>query len=157
MEEEVLCPQSIFKQIVLTGTRLEAFANKRLFGPMGLSSATLKILYALSQHSSLAQSQLIQEVGCTKSNLTQRLNLLEKHGFIQRDHRVSDKDRRKVGVRLTDTGRQKLLDTVKAIHEKGSVLEKHFSETEKTSCHDFMKKVNQILDLYESNTPSPHC
>jgi DNA-binding MarR family transcriptional regulator len=153
----VLCSQSIFKQIVLTGTRLEALANKRLFGPMGLSSATLKILYTLSQHTSLAPTQLIQELGCTKSNITQRLNLLEKQDFIQRDHQVSGKDRRKVGVRLTEVGRRKLLDTMKAIHKNGSVLERHFSDIEKKACHNFMKKVNQILELYESNAPFPHC
>jgi DNA-binding MarR family transcriptional regulator len=146
---EVLSPHSIFKQIVMTGARLEALANRHLFGPLGLSSTTLSILHALSVRPHTAPSDLIREFSCTKSNITQRLNLLQKHGWILRSHSISGKDRRKIGIVLTPSGIQKLEDARKALKSHGALLERHLNGDEKTGCHLFLKKINSILDHYE--------
>ncbi len=152
---EVLSPQSIFMQIVVTAARLEGVACQRFFAPLGLSSTTFKILHTLSEHPSMNPTQITKTFDCTKSNLTQRLNLLEKNGFVLRI-RSSKGDGRTVRIALTDSGQRKVTEAVRAIRQSGALLEKHFSDVEKKSCHDFLKKVNQILDPYEHTSPCRH-
>lgn len=146
---EILSPHSIFKQMVVTAFRLEGFANKNLFGPIGLSSTTLRILHLLLKNKTLTPTHLMNELECTKSNITQRLNHLEKNGFISRSA-PSDGDQRHVSVVLTEAGKRKIFEAVKMLREKGTFLEKHFKYREKTNCMSFIKKVNRILDHYDN-------
>ena len=149
---EVLSPHSIFMQIIVTAARLEAVASQRFFAPLGLSPTTFKILHILSVHPAMTPTQITKTFNCTKSNLTQRLNLLEKNGFVRRVH-PSKGDGRTVRIALTDAGQHKVAEALQVLRKHGALLESHFSNSEKMACHDFLKKVNQILDPYE-HTPS---
>ncbi len=142
---EILSSHSIFMQIVVTAARLEGVACHRFFKPLGLSHTTFKVLHILSAHSAMTPTEITQKLACGKSNLTQRLNLLEKNGLIRRIT-PSGGDGRTVRISLTDAGQLKVTEAVQAIRQHGALLEKRFSETEKKACHDFLKKVNQIID-----------
>jgi len=153
---EVLNPHSIFKQIIVTAARLEEVACQEFFKPLGLSSTTFKILHILSAHSAMTPTQITKGLDCGKSNLTQRLNLLEKNGLVRRVRPSTKADGRTVRITLTDVGKSKIDEAIQVLRKHGALLEKHFSHAEKKACHDFLKKVNQIIDPHEHTRPCPH-
>lgn len=147
---EILKPGCIFKHIVMTATRLEAFANRHFLEVFNLKLASLKILYVLSQHSSVTPTQLMNELACTKSNITQRLNVMEKNGLIQRTSLSRSNDKRKVSVGITALGKERLLEAMRTVSEKGVGFEKKFSPKEILACHAFLGRINDLLDQYEN-------
>ena len=147
---EILKSGCIFKHIVMTSARLEAFANKHFLEVFGLTLTSLKILDVLSRHMVVTPTQLMTELACTKSNITQRLNVMEKNGLIQRKALSHAKDKRKVGIGITVLGREKLSEAVRIISTKGVGFEKNFSPAEILACHSFLGKINDLLDQYEN-------
>lgn len=147
---EILKSGCVFKHIVMTAARLETFANKHFLEVFNLKLASLKILYVLSQHSAVTPAQLVKELACTKSNITQRLNVLEKNGLVQRISSSRSKDKRKVGIGITALGKEKLLEAMRTVSEKGIGFEKKFSPAEILACHSFLGKINDLLDQYEN-------
>ena len=153
---EVLSPHSLFMQIVVTAERLKEHACQEFFKPLGLSATTFKILHLLSAHSGMTPTQLTQGLGCTKSNLTQRLDHLEKNGYLVRIRPTAKGDGRTVRIALTDAGHLKVNEAIQTLRKNGALLEKHFSDTERKACHDFMKKVNHILDPHDHPSSCLH-
>ncbi|MFA7319739.1 MAG: MarR family transcriptional regulator, partial [Parcubacteria group bacterium] len=72
--------------IICLARRMEIIADKYVFKPLGISPISMKILKALKWHASLSPSDLIEITNSTKSNISQRLNLLEKEGSVRRDY-----------------------------------------------------------------------
>jgi DNA-binding MarR family transcriptional regulator len=147
---EILKPGCIFKHIVMTSARLEAFANKHFLEVFGLTLPSLKILDVVSRHKAVTPTQLMKELGCTKSNITQRLDVMEKNKFIQRTSLSRSKDKRRVGIGITDLGKEKLAEAVHIISAKGIGFEKMFSPKEIVACHSFLGRINDLLDQYEN-------
>jgi DNA-binding MarR family transcriptional regulator len=104
----------------------------------------------------MTPTEITKKLDCTKSNLTQRLNHLEKNGLIRRVRHPAKGDGRTVGIALTDSGRRKILEATQILRKHGALLESRFSIAEKRACHEFLKKVNQILDPYGHTAPCSH-
>jgi DNA-binding MarR family transcriptional regulator len=104
----------------------------------------------------MTPTQITKVFDCTKSNLTQRLNLLEKNGLVRRVRPSTKADGRTVRIAITDAGKSKIDEAIQLLRKHGALLEKHFSDEEKKACHDFLKKVNQIIDPHEHIRPCPH-
>lgn len=134
----------------MSATRLEAFANKHFLEVFGLTLTSLKILDVLSRYKIVTPTQLMKELGSTKSNITQRLNVMEKNGLIQRKAPSQSKDKRKVGIGITVLGREKLSEAITIIGRKEVGFEKNFSPAEILACHSFLGKINDLLDQYEN-------
>lgn len=117
---------------------------------MGLSSTSMKILKLLKNRGPLTASKLIEITGATKSNLSQRLNFLEKENHILRTYASDKKDKRKVLIELTLTGKKMMLGIEKRLQKAQISFEKKFSEKEIAQHKAFIKKLNSILDSEES-------
>jgi len=147
---EILKPECIFKNIVMTAARLEAFANKHFLEVLGLTLTSLKILDILSRERSVTPTRLMKELACTKSNITQRLNLMEKNGLVQRISLNHVRDKRKVLLGITVLGTQKLVEAVSVIREKGIEFENILGTSGTSECHLYLNKINDLLDHYEN-------
>lgn len=141
---------SSLHSIVCLAHRMEAMANKYIFIPMGLSSTSVKILGMLSHNSSLTPSQILEMSNSTKSNISQRLNFLEKEGLIVRDYASDQKDKRKVKVKLTEKGKDKMKEVRKVMTKAKFSVEKKLTQIEIAQHEAFMKKLNEILNVSES-------
>jgi DNA-binding MarR family transcriptional regulator len=137
------------ESIVCLAHRFEAIANKYVFKPMGLSSISMKILKLLKIHGTLTASEMIETLDATKSNLSQRLNFLEKENLIIRSYASDKKDKRKIMIKLTKHGEKVIDGLEKRFHKAQISLEEKFSESELNQCQKFIAKVHQILDCEE--------
>ncbi len=146
----LLQEQSLAKILSLTAFRLESCANKYLFEPSGLTMATARIIHIIKEHGPQTPTQILKFLGGTKSNLTQRLNLLQKNGLIQRSTDMEDK--RSVLIKLTEQGNKRFDETWKKMSENAWLLDKQFTKEEKASCIAVLKKLNAFLD-----TQLPKC
>lgn len=149
---ELLKPGCIFKRIIITAARLEAFANKHFLAAFNLSITSLKILDMLSKCTGMTPTQLMEELACTKSNITQRLDVLEKNGFIQRIVPVGSRDKRRVMVQITALGKSTLAEVIVSMQKKGFEFETALGFNETAQCHDFLNKINELFHLYENET-----
>ena len=142
-------PVSPAESIICLAHRFEAIANKYVFQPMGLSAISMKILKLLRIHGPLMVGDLIEMTNSTKSNLSQRLNFLEKENYIIRNYAVSDKDKRKVRIGLTDQGKKIILDLEKRFKKAQISFEEKFTAKELEAHRAFLKKINSVLDTEE--------
>lgn len=141
----------ITEPIIFTASRLEAIANRYIFLPMGTTAAVMKILGLLKMKGPLTPRQIMDLAGGTKSNISQRLDTLEKNGFIVRDESIKQSDKRKVVIRLTAKGEYHIEALKKRMRKAQVCLSKHFSEEEITVHLRFFEKLNNIINEGEKN------
>jgi DNA-binding MarR family transcriptional regulator len=141
---------SPIEPMVCLAHRLEAIANKYVFQPMGFSSVSMKIMKMLRSHPSLSPGDLIGITNSTKSNISQRLNFLEKAGYIRRSYASDKSDKRKINLRLTGSGEKKLEEIEKRFKKAHISFSKKFTQMEIEQHEAFMRKVNSILDVEEN-------
>ncbi len=136
---------SVTRSILATANRLERFANSHIFKPIGLTSAIVQILYIINKQGSTTLTKLVQVLGRTKSNMTQRINLLENKGFVARSGRDSG-DARKNRIILTPKGKQVYQKAINRLRVSALDIDSLFSEQELSDHLDFMAKLNAKLD-----------
>ena len=137
------------ESIIFLAHRFETIANKYVFQPMGLSAISMKILKLLRVHGQLTASDLIVMANSTKSNISQRLNFLEKEKYIIRTHDIDDGDKRKIRIELTAHGKQMISDLEKRFKKAQISFEEKFSAKELAEHRSFLAKINLILDSEE--------
>jgi len=140
--------------IVCTAARLESIAQRFVFEPMGLTAASAKIIkfLAITPSGQLTPTEIMRQIGGTKSNISQRLNFLEKLGYIQRVMR-STGDRRQTPVQLTAAGKKKYKEVRARLQGPVLMLEQHFTKAEIKTHLAFMKKMNHTLNMHEKELP----
>jgi|GEM_PF-1414211 len=142
--------KSIARLIIFTAARLEQFANAHILTPIGLNITAAKIMGLLYVHKKISPSDILEITGGTKSNITQRLNHLEKKGFIKRLIPESGgTDKRKILISLTRKGKNKFEEAHELINEKSLDFEKKFSQKENNLHYEFLKKINILLNQHE--------
>jgi DNA-binding MarR family transcriptional regulator len=146
--------RAITHPIIYTASRLEAIANRYVFGPMGTTASGMKILGLLLKHGSLTPQRIRELSGGTKSNVSQRLGYLEKKGYIVRDEAVFPNDLRKILVKLTAKGKTQMTEVHKRMKSAQLCLASHFTEKEIEQHCKFIGKVNSIIDKEERNLNS---
>lgn len=144
---------SIVEPIIYTAMRLEGIANRFVFQPMGVSLSSVKILRILCCNREMTQQDILKLIGGTKSNISQRLDFLEKKKYIRRDYTKYKSDRRKVAVALTALGKAKLKEVDKRLRRSKLTLEQQFSPAEIEAHCKFFKKIHQIIDSKERDLP----
>jgi DNA-binding MarR family transcriptional regulator len=137
------------ESIVCLAHRFESIANKYVFKPMGLSSSTMHILKLLKIHKELTASDIIEILNATKSNISQRLNFLEKEGHIQRVYAADKKDKRKITISLTNQGKEVIRNLENRFQKAQIKLEEEFTKKELEQHKNFITKINGILDKGE--------
>lgn len=147
-ENQIWGHESFSDSFVLTAIRIEALSERYLFKPAGISSASFKILAFIKSHPECSPTNIMDYLGGTKSNITQRLNFLEKSNLIS-SARFKDGDKRKIHVSLSPAGLDKIKSVMSSFKKNSIYLEKFFTNKELTSHYSFMKKMNLILNNCE--------
>lgn len=138
------------EDFIFVGEKIESMANKYIFNPMGLSMSSMRILSYLQNKKITTAKELIQLTGKSKSNITQRLNTLEKNGLIIRDKDLESKDKRETFLKITSLGKNKIKEAMKKIEKFHLSKEKFFTKKEIESHIQFMKKLIIFLDKEEA-------
>lgn len=138
---------SLTDPFIMTAMRLEAITERYLFKPTGISSASFKILAFVKNSPGCSPSQILNYLGGTKSNITQRLNFLEKNKYISSSRSTGDK--RKVLIFINSSGIEKFNEVINKFLENSIYLEKFFTKKELDTHFSFMLKFNSILDRCE--------
>jgi len=133
--------------IVFTAARMEALANHYIFEPLGLTSATARILILLKCHGAMNSSEILEQISGTKSNISQRIRLLENKKMIKRLNN-NHADRRIIKLEITKNGENMLEKIIVQFKKHSLVLEKHFKAEEIEANYKFFNKINKILDNF---------
>ncbi len=135
--------------IVCLAHRIEAIADTYVFKPMGVSAISMKILQLLKNHASLTPSDLLGMIHSSKSNMSQRLNFLEKEKYVTRVYGSNAVDKRKVAIELTPAGKRMIAGLEKRFQKAQISFEKKFSQKEILQHRAFIKKLTDIIDSSE--------
>jgi len=134
----------ICTELMRTGSNLLA-AFETVLGKYGLSQGRFLILIVMNRtpDKEINPSTLAEKLGVKKATVTGLLDGLEKDSLIER---VSDsRDRRKIGVQLTDDGRQVLEKMLPEYYRNMAKLTVGLSENERQTMISLLGKVNQNL------------
>ncbi len=134
--------------LVFTAMRLEALADRYMFKPLGLTTASFRILMMLAKAGPQAPSEIIEILGGTKSNATQRLNWLSRRGWIKLTHKEGE-DKRRASARITALGRQQVAKASRLFKDNDLHIEKYFSNKEMNDFMLLIRKLNLGLDQCE--------
>lgn len=134
------------EDFIFIGEKIESMANKYIFKPMGLSLAAMRILSYLENKKITTAKELITLTGKTKSNIAQRLSLLEKNKLIVRKKFPQSKDKRETYLKITALGRKKLKEASNKIEKFHLSKEKFFTQKEIRGHIKFMQKLSIFLD-----------
>ncbi len=145
---DLLNEKGLFHQLMHIASRLENNANRYYFEPMGLSITYCRILCTLTGQTGSRPTEILQIIGGTKSNISQRLAVLEKRGFVKR-HIEKSGDKRNVRVELTEEGRKKYQEIKTFMLKKSDYIEQQFSADERRYLKTIIDKLNQLMDSHE--------
>ena len=148
MRREVNAYYSIIEPIMMTASRIEAVANRLFFHPLGTNISNLKILHIVCHKPGISPKEILFLFGGTKSNLSQRLGVLEKKKLIIIKKNING-DKRKISIKLTSQGTEKLKAIKVRINEIKADLESNFSSQEIDRHFAFFIKLNYLLDKKE--------
>ncbi len=140
---------SIIEPVIFTASRLEAISNRYLFGPMEMTIASVKILRLLEKRAKLSPKEILEIIGGTKSNVSQRLDLLEKRGYVAKDQEKTATDKRKIFVKITPVGKKKLQELYKHLKKVKLEFESNFSKEEIGQHFIFFEKLNRLIEIKE--------
>jgi len=147
---------SIIEPIIFTASRLEAIANRYIFSPIEMNISSVKIMGILCRKKIMTPKEIMEFVGGTKSNISQRLDSLEKKGYIK-THKNKINDKRKVLVELTALGRDKLKDLKSQLRKVKLELESNFTKKEIDQHFAFFKKLDTLVDISEKRFSEGKC
>lgn len=137
--------------ILHAATRIERLSDRLIFEPAGLSFTAFKILKYLAIAGPSSPGIILECLGGTKSNLSQRLGILQRKGLMKRHSPQTGSDRRFAAFALTASGKRKLRTVETRAEKEGLRLSEYFSKSEITAHAAFFKKLLSLLDQAESN------
>ncbi|MFA6100308.1 MAG: MarR family transcriptional regulator [Patescibacteria group bacterium] len=148
----ILDEDNLLRQFGMTAARIQAFANRYFFEPVGLTISCAMILHLLEHLGPITSSEILKHTGGTKSNISQRLKFLEDLNYITREENNSD-DKRLVTIRLTDEGRVRYQSLQKTLTEHAKKLESElqFTDEDKAACQRVISKINQFIDAHHED------
>jgi len=120
-------------------------AFETILGKHGLSQGRFLTLIVMNREpdEEINPSSLAEKVGVTRATMTGLLDGLERKGLVKR--RAHPGDRRKVSIRLTETGRQVLDEMLPDYYSRIAKLMAKLSEKERQELELLLGKVNQGL------------
>jgi DNA-binding MarR family transcriptional regulator len=142
-------PLTIAEAIVITGVRLKTIANRFVFSPMDITGAKFRILRMLCCDGQKRPSDIMKFAGGTKSNISQRLNGLEKDDLIVRLPPKRGEDRRNVMIEITPKGKAVIHKLVGKFSKSTEALKKQFTPKEIETHFAFIEKLNKVIDDHE--------
>lgn len=142
---------NLSEPIMQAALRLQKIAQQHIFHKIGLSSTSVKILYIIDRKKNTTPSDIMNTVGGTRSNISQRLSHLEKMGYIVRTHHNASTDKRIVHVSLTTLGTEKIREIRKWVKKANICIEQYFTPAELAAHNAFFAKLNTLLAQAEND------
>jgi len=118
-------------------------AFETILGKHGLSQGRFLTLIVMNREpdEEINPSSLAEKVGVTRATMTGLLDGLEQKGLVKR--LAYPEDRRKVNIRLTETGRQVLDEMLPDYYSRVAKLMINLTENERQNLVSLLGKVNQ--------------
>jgi MarR family transcriptional regulator, negative regulator of the multidrug operon emrRAB len=104
---------------------------------------TLIVLYRTPAES-INPSQLAEKIGVTRATMTGLLDGLEREGLVER--KASTKDRREIGIRLTDKGFEVLEAMLPDYYRRVARLVRNLAPSEREKMITLLGRIDQCLD-----------
>ncbi|MCT4592123.1 MAG: MarR family transcriptional regulator [Candidatus Gracilibacteria bacterium] len=152
-ENKNLSPfQTIIKDIVNAGNRLENIGNQCVFLPLGITSSSFQILVFLNLHKSLTPSEIKKYTGGKLSNISQRISVLEKKELVKRRYPSRQSDKRQVFIEMTPKGKELYKKASAQIRKAHTKVEEFFTVQDLDKFVDYFTKFHEVIDYYEAQT-----
>lgn len=135
--------------IVSTARRLTAVAEECVFKPIKLSHTSVRIMDILRHRKSASFNEIVEIMGESKSNVSQRINTLVKQRLLKKVFGSDPKDKRKSEISLTAQGVKKMEEIERKMKRAQVHLGKIFSRRELHNHFAFFEKINRVLDEKE--------
>jgi DNA-binding MarR family transcriptional regulator len=133
---------ALFERLIDVGKLLERRSDRVMRERAGIKFSQYEVLIRLrNAGGELRMTDLANKLVSTPSGLTYQLTLLEKEGLAERD--VVRGDDRGVLARITDKGRQLLLDV--STHQSGMILESAIDPLERAD----VEELHRMLGLLQ--------
>ena len=145
-----LDPSALKTCVVLLRTGSDLLtAFETILGKHGLSQGRFLTLIVLNRtpNEAINPSTLAEKVGVKRATMTGLLDGLEQKGMVKR--LAHPEDRRKVSIRLTDTGRQVLDEMLPDYYSRIAKLMVNLTENERKSLVSLLGKIDQGLTLFK--------
>lgn len=113
---------------------------------LSLSKFTILMILYREENKELSPSQIAEGVDLSRGTVTGILDGLEKANFIERKHGLQD--RRKVTIKLTDSGEEKLLQLLPLHFKKTSDLLNSLSKEEKELLTNILEKISKGAEVF---------
>jgi len=141
--------------LVYTAMRMEKMADHVIFQPLHLTTASFRILMMLKKMGPQSPSDIMDALGGTKSNITQRLNYLVKKKLIILSH-GAEEDKRRALATITDLGKKQIKIAYNLFKQKDLQIENYFTNKEMQDFLRLLRKLNIGLDRCEISINSPY-
>jgi len=130
--------------LLRTGSELLT-AFEAILGLHGLSQGRFLTLIVMNRNpdEAASPSSLAEKVGVKRATMTGLLDRLERDDLIER--RAHQRDRRKIGVRLTPKGRQVLAEMLPDYYRRVAKIMANLTEKDRLELMTLLGKVNQGL------------
>jgi DNA-binding MarR family transcriptional regulator len=138
---------NVIPLIVFTSLRMEAMADRHIFKQFGFTAASFRIMALVNRMGKASPGDIVELLGFSKSNLTQRLGFLVKSGLV--DKEKGGADGRRLLVRLTPEGKRRFKQAFKLAKRLNDSLQSLFHGQDMDSFFNFMEKLNYNLDKAE--------
>ena len=131
-------------ELLRTGSELLT-AFETILGSRGLSQGRFLTLIVMNRNpdDAASPSDLAKKVGVRRATMTGLLDRLERDNLIER--LAHHRDRRKIGVRLTSSGRQVLAEMLPDYYRSIAKIMANLTEKERLELMMLLGKVNQGL------------
>lgn len=138
--------QETLHYLVLTTLVVERIGNS-LFHPLGLTAQSFKILYFVVNHKEkLTPSDIQKVLGLSMASISQRLNTLEKRGYVKRLRKSKGaKDGREVHILPTAQGIRIYKEAWKHISRVEDKVIQNISKKESDAFLSALKKHRELL------------
>jgi DNA-binding MarR family transcriptional regulator len=137
------------EDFIFIGEKIESMANKYIFTPMHTTLSSMRILSYINCHKEITAKTIIELTGKTKSNITQRLNILEKNGLITRTKNPNAQDKRETYIKITPLGEKMVSEALRKIQKFHLSKNKFFTKKELEGHIKFMNKLSNFLTKEE--------
>lgn len=126
---------------ILRATQLGA---RKLAREGGMTTSQLIVLQHLNAQGEMTARQIAEAMHLTQATVTSLLDRLQERGWITRER--GKQDRRRVHVRLSDTGLQQLQRTPESLQERLVGQLRELQTWEQTAILAALQRVAQMLD-----------
>ncbi|WP_353065245.1 MarR family winged helix-turn-helix transcriptional regulator [Arcanobacterium hippocoleae] len=143
-------PLAVFSRLLRLGRFVEQI-RRSIFGKYSLETWEFEMLAALRRTGAphqLTAGQLMNETLVTSGTITNRIDQMEKHGYVVRNR--DEKDRRVVYVKATAAGIAAIDAAMSALLAVQHELLAHFSADEEAELRAGIKKLLEVVEQNEA-------